>query len=300
MASVAYDAARDRMQLFSGFQAADDLWEWGGTEWELVRMPTGAGVRYGSGLVWHEDEGALLLVGGGDGVGGAVLPTLAVGWLRDGGFEPITLTDPEADGDPAPRALFAMRWDEQLRAPVLHGGLSNDNNTALDDVWAFTGESFVRLAPAGVRPPARDGHAFLDDGAHVILSSGDTGGVVASRMLEATDRGAPPAVVVRVPVAAAGFPEECVLAEIGIHVSATAQLGLAASDVDLLVWRGNSFALLGSFADDASFVLADPDSATLGAARELIVVLTPTQAPRGLVPSSVRLDRFSVRVRATR
>lgn len=70
--------------------------------------------------------------------------------------------DPESDGEPAPRTSSAMAYHEELRAPVLFGGLLYGPQVPAGDTWVWNGSSWRSVVPSR-SPPPRQEHGMVYD-----------------------------------------------------------------------------------------------------------------------------------------
>lgn len=98
-------------------------------------------------------------------------PSFALGssvWEWSGvDWKPRAPSDPEGDGNPAPRYLNPMTWDPKQRGIVMYGGSSD---TPLNDTWLWNGVSWKRL-PDG--PGARTAAMlYFDEGQDAIILYG--------------------------------------------------------------------------------------------------------------------------------
>ena len=128
--------------------------------------------RTGAALAYDEGRGRIVMFGGtpvDDPLGGAQ-QSLDDTWEWDGSRwlprQPHTV--------PPPRDGAAMAYDPVRRRVVLFGG--TDDNTELDDLWAYDEEGWHEIPAGG--PSPRAGHTFAFDPLHglALLFGGTRGG----------------------------------------------------------------------------------------------------------------------------
>ena len=165
---LAYDAARDRLVLYGGYDDAgldirSDTWEWDGARWHLAAS-SGPGPRSGYSLVYDPERRRVVLFGGLalDGVKNDTWAWDGAAWTK------------LADGGPSPRGEAGAAWDPSTRRIVISGGMAYDHRTLANgrstfslrrdlmprDTWAWDGgawsvlsdDGFARMAPLGIDP----------------------------------------------------------------------------------------------------------------------------------------------------
>lgn len=147
-----------RFLLFSGNHGPgphDDLWTFDGAAWTpLPRAEGDCAPRKNFGLAVDE-EGERVYVHAG----------VWSGYHPDGSYEVRTLDDfclydgerwtaGPTEGGPAGRGGQAMAFDPVRRVLLLYGGMA-EGDLGLDDLWAFDGETWAPLMPAGDTPGPR-------------------------------------------------------------------------------------------------------------------------------------------------
>lgn len=165
-ATLAYDAARDRVVLFGGLggdgSVRSDTWEWNGTAWKNV---TPAGVtnppgRVSAAAAYDPVRGRVVLFGGITG------PTfLADTWEWNGtAWSDVTPTSSNPDG----RADHALVFDAASGRVVMHGGY---NGAALAETLEWNGTSWTAVSSG---PPRRaHGMAFDLSRRRMVLFGGN-------------------------------------------------------------------------------------------------------------------------------
>ena len=156
--AMAYDAARERVVLFGGYDFVSgsflaDTWEWDGNAWVETTPPTSPSVRFGHGMAYDANRQRVVLFGGaGD------TSVLADTWEWDGSawIERTPATNPPA------REYGALAYDDARGRTVLFGGF--DGATYFGDTWEWDGDDWVEFAPA-TSPPGRTWHMLAFDAA---------------------------------------------------------------------------------------------------------------------------------------
>jgi hypothetical protein len=146
---MAFDSARNVTVLFGGWDGAPngETWEWDGTTW-LLRVPTdpeGDGnppPTQGPALSYDSARGVTVLFGGSAvlaGGGGKVETNQTWEWNGTSWRHAIP-TDPEGDGDPAPR-WTELAYHSGRGRVVMFGGMSN--GVPQGDTWEWNGVSWA-------------------------------------------------------------------------------------------------------------------------------------------------------------
>ena len=153
--AMVYDAARQKMFLFGGWQPATglftpDQWEWdtGTKRWE-ARPVSGMqpSPRYGHAMVYDSDRHRVVLFGGFGGPGTAK-SRLADLWEWDG----ATWVDKPPPGTrPSARWNALMVYDASRQTIVLHGGNTGTGTppagTYVDETWEWNGAAWSPRTP---------------------------------------------------------------------------------------------------------------------------------------------------------
>ncbi len=141
---LAYDAVRDRVVLFGGWdgqKVVGDTWEWDGTEWVLIAAE-GPSPRAPVGLAYHEEKGTVVLAGGQD-------LDRAYGdvWSWDG------LEWRLLDADlPSARGFHAMAYVPDSKELLLFGG--RDGDRLFNELLTWDGAKWQLVSSDG---PVRRG-----------------------------------------------------------------------------------------------------------------------------------------------
>jgi len=140
-ATLAYDAAREKVVLFGGGRPAGgpcpDTWEWDGRRWELVASATEAPGVYNSSAASERPAG-FLRFGGWNGTS-----RVADTWqYRDGRWTP------SSSPGPAARNHTALAADTRRGRIVLFGG--HDGDRVFGDTWEWDGSRWSQRTD---RPP---------------------------------------------------------------------------------------------------------------------------------------------------
>jgi hypothetical protein len=159
--AMAYDTGRAVTTLFGG-GAGDtfgDTWEWDGDDWTL-RATSGPAPRWGHAMA-HDSVRARTILFGGN-ICADNCTYFGDTWEWDG----ATWTEHKVPG-PAPRAFFALAFDESRAVTVLHGGFdSNQQPHQFHDIWEWDGQSWTQVSDSG---PPRDSHAMVYDPVRKII-----------------------------------------------------------------------------------------------------------------------------------
>ncbi|MBI1851376.1 MAG: IPT/TIG domain-containing protein [Planctomycetes bacterium] len=143
--AMAYDSARSRMVLFSGYLALSDTWEWDGLEWRRLFPRTRPPERLTSQMAYDSVRGECLVFGGPDQGPGPLADT----WVWDGTnwarrFPPTS---------PGPRWDGALAFDSGRGRVVMFGG--SDTSGFLAETWEWDGATWTQRTPLH-SPPARE------------------------------------------------------------------------------------------------------------------------------------------------
>ncbi|MEW6429872.1 MAG: kelch repeat-containing protein, partial [Myxococcota bacterium] len=166
-----------RVLLFGGRNGTTvlgDTWEWTGSDWELKSPATSPPARLGHGLAVVGTN--VLLFGGSSG-------TAALGdtWLWDG----TTWTQLSPATSPSARQFHGM--GSYLGTPMVLGGIvdRNDQQTALGDLWEWTGTTWQQRTPATpLMMSAFDGFATVETSLGLLFIPGRrTGAFYAQGLL---------------------------------------------------------------------------------------------------------------------
>jgi hypothetical protein len=145
---MVYDAARDRIVLFGGRNAAGtpfgDTWLWNGSSWS--QAAGGPSARFGHSLAYDNTRGVVILFGGDNGSGGKLGDT----WEWNG-----TSWTQRATTGPSPRDGGALSWFGGACGGVLLFGGRDQAGTLLNDHWIWSGTSWVPASFGAARPSAR-------------------------------------------------------------------------------------------------------------------------------------------------
>ncbi len=153
--SLAYDSKREVVVVFGGANTGNllnDLWEFGQGEWQNIAPidPEGDGnpiARQQAAMAYDSVRGKTVLFGG---IWGNSAQLLDDTWEWDGvSWALVPQADPEGDGQPEPRRLHSMAFDQGRGVTVMMGGFQGSNSgpdqVFLNDTWEFNGRSW-RLA----------------------------------------------------------------------------------------------------------------------------------------------------------
>ena len=154
-ASIVYDAARDQLVLFGGSASATSTWTWDGESWTEHPQTGGPEARSLAAMAYDQARGEVVLFGGFDHSPSDFLrPSYADMWTWDGS----RWTRETPGVMPPKRYLATMEYDVSTRQMILHGGIDRVSdpagNTVFSDTWAWDGEAWRQLAPAGTAYPA--------------------------------------------------------------------------------------------------------------------------------------------------
>jgi hypothetical protein len=162
--------------VFNNDQFFADAWTWDGARWTRIdRAPTPPG-RNNAAAAWNEVDSSLFVYGGSGlnpaAAGGAAGKPLSDSWLLKGAtWEQISATGPTA------RAQANALWDASARRVLVMFGMTGvDCPQPTNEVWAWDGTSWSRLASAAV--PVRWGAALAQaaDGSALLFGGSDEPG----------------------------------------------------------------------------------------------------------------------------
>jgi len=154
---MAYDASRDVVVVFGGFQGGfdylGDTWEWDGTQWE-EKQPVDSPVdRIRHSMTYHGQLEKVVLFGG---YTENLEPTNEL-WIWDGiNWEEITPRD-----SPVPRFASPIVYDNFRNIIALFGG-TEDGNNKLSDTWEWDGYQWEHITTPHF-PTGKRGHVFVFD-----------------------------------------------------------------------------------------------------------------------------------------
>ncbi len=173
--AMAHDPASGLAFVFGGTDGVGvlgDTWAFDGAGWTPVLTSTAPSPRRLAAVSWDPARGVAVLFGGTSEFGGQPLLRRGDTWEFDGTDWTRTSTL-----GPAPRAGAAMVWDPIRAQTLLFGGF--DRGTAedwFDDLWAWDGQRWTRLEPAGPRPIGRTDASLVWDPRRervVLVGGGD-------------------------------------------------------------------------------------------------------------------------------
>ena len=174
--ALAYDAARERVVLFGGFEEPvnyfRDTWVWDGEAWDEVTPPSDSPTaRESHALTYDAVRDRVVLFGGSD----TPLSLVNDTWEWDGeAWSEVT----PAGASPEARGLHALTYDPTRGRAVLFGGLREDVLLSrLGDTWEWDGSAWAEIEPGLASPAPRSGHALAYEGARrrVVLFGGYDG-----------------------------------------------------------------------------------------------------------------------------
>ncbi len=172
--AMAYDAARQRVVLFGGYDGNDrfdDTWEWDGQTWHRIpHQNPEPSARAFHAMAYDAVHKRVVLFGGSNG------RRLGDTWVWDG--QRWRHTEPQDQAPPA-RAFHAMAHDAARGRVVLFGGRTNENVTG-DGTWEWDGQVWHRMQLQGATPSTRTFHAmtYAAVQGHVVLFGGNDGGLL--------------------------------------------------------------------------------------------------------------------------
>lgn len=161
---MAYDPIREVTVLFGGDGYAEDdfsdTWEWDGEEWvHITTEPSRTPSRRRRHALFY-DGGRTILFGGVQGNETTEIIDLDDTWSWDGlGWSPV---HSPSEGPP-PASDRAVAYDSRQAQVLLFGGY-REAGGGLNETWTWTGNTWLRAAPAPGGPAPREGHAAAYDG----------------------------------------------------------------------------------------------------------------------------------------
>ncbi|MBI5525711.1 MAG: hypothetical protein HY897_05200 [Deltaproteobacteria bacterium] len=190
--ALSYDDDRVRTVLFGGELSGSVLnaetWEWisANKSWDRIVTAQSPSARYGAAMAYDTYRNFTVLFGGCTAQSGSTCTAYSgETWEYNGtNWALVTPTDPEGDGNPEPRALHTLAFDQLRRRVILYGGGDGHD---FGDLWEWNGTSWAKRDagdPDGDGTPApRDHHAMVWDlgrntayvyGGHTGQYTGDT------------------------------------------------------------------------------------------------------------------------------
>ena len=148
---MAYDAARQEVVMFGGFNGGNglgDTWVWRGGNWIRLQPATSPPDRWSHKMVWDQARGEVVLFGGTRNTG-----RLADTWTWNG----TTWTQKSPATSPSARDGYAMAYDAARQRVVVFGG-----NGGSDETWLWNGVTWTLANPAN-RPPGSASSALAYD-----------------------------------------------------------------------------------------------------------------------------------------
>jgi IPT/TIG domain-containing protein len=136
--AIAWDSARSRAVLFSGYQHLNETWEWDGATWTRRQPRTRPPERLIDQMVFDAARGRCLFFGGPDFGQGPSSDT----WEWDG----TDWTRRQIAGSPSPRWDHALAYDSLRGVTVLFGGAGAAGS--LGETWEFDGTTWTQRFPA--------------------------------------------------------------------------------------------------------------------------------------------------------
>jgi hypothetical protein len=170
-AAMAYDAARNRVVLFGGYNDNDipigDTWEWDGVDW-IERSPTNSPTpRPGSAMAFDAARGVTVLFGGYFGSSAVVSDET---WEWNGTDWLLQHPSPVPPG----RAHHAMAYDAGRGVTVLFGGAIGAGSD--NDTWEWDGANWFERQPSTAPSPrVVSGMAYDANRSTTVLFGGSTG-----------------------------------------------------------------------------------------------------------------------------
>jgi len=161
---ISYDSKRDRIVVFGGFGASNDLWEFDSTEWDWVNViPASVPIAYDAAMGFDNIANSTYLIG-------TEYYMEVLTWLWDGSkWEIVNI------GGLPERNYVAYAVDESRGIGVLFGGRAVVDRR-LGDTWEFDGTNWIEVLPGSDpnRPPHRYVSALGYDGSNeqMILFGG--------------------------------------------------------------------------------------------------------------------------------
>ncbi len=155
--AMAYDAARNQMVLFGGYNETGrlgDTWVWDGTNWTQKNPKNSPSARDYTAMAYDAAHGQVVLFGGSTQDG-----TNSETWTWNG--TDWTLHSPAKS--PSERSDHAMVYDTARNQTVLYGGREfYGPDFDCNDTWVWDGTNWTQKSPA-ISPPKRCCHALAFD-----------------------------------------------------------------------------------------------------------------------------------------
>ncbi|MBI2071383.1 MAG: hypothetical protein HYT79_12410 [Elusimicrobia bacterium] len=187
--AAAFDGDTQQVFLFGGGRGnATWIYHVAGSSWSSLTPSASPSDRTGASMAYDQTSGRLILFGGRDPSGGAILGDT---WV----FNPGTLvwTQLSPSSPPSVRYEASMVDDPQAKQIVLFGGRTGAANTAKSDIHYFDfGKNrwFEALATSVNSPPPRFGHGTVYDAFNrkLLIFGGNVGGSLVSALWTNTMR----------------------------------------------------------------------------------------------------------------
>lgn len=144
---MTYDAARQRVVLFGGYDPANgttaraDTWEWDGLTWQPRTPAHAPPATYYHAMTYDAARSRVVLFGG---------SSASTTWEWDG----TDWADRTSAPPPTARSNPALVYDGVRHRVILFGGIEAGTNLYLQDTWEWDGTTWVQRAPAA-SPPLR-------------------------------------------------------------------------------------------------------------------------------------------------
>lgn len=166
-AAMSFDPRRGKVVMFGGLNflaatAYQDTWQWDGTAWSQVSLPTLPTARSGHGFCYDTARGRAVLFGGAAIVANGT-PELGDTWeLNSPPFSSsATWSQRTATNPPSARQGHAMAHDRLRNRAVVFGG-SNGLFNFPNETWEHDGIAWTLRTTAN-SPGGRIGHAMVHD-----------------------------------------------------------------------------------------------------------------------------------------
>ena len=163
--AMAYDAVRDEVVLFGGFDGTDlnDTWVWNGWYWQQRHPVSSPPARSRHAMAYDGARQQVVLFGGSN---------RDDTWVWNG----ANWSQKSPQTIPRARSSHAMAYDSSRGRIVLFGGYwygGASESAHLADTWEFDGSNWIEQATA-IAPPGRSRHAMVFDDANrlVVLFGG--------------------------------------------------------------------------------------------------------------------------------
>ncbi|MGE5187281.1 MAG: hypothetical protein ACM31C_34775 [Acidobacteriota bacterium] len=168
--ALAYDAARERVVMFGGYDElismeTNDTFTWDGTGWTKLAPAARPPPRGGASLAYDRARGVVVVFGGAAEDGSLLADT----WTWDG----MTWTQRTPTTSPPARSGGSLAWDASRARLVLFGGRIA-GNVWVSDAWEWTGDTW-QYVPAPAPPPARADAALFGGRYGLVVFGGGLG-----------------------------------------------------------------------------------------------------------------------------